>query len=276
MKILVPTDFSKIANFALETAIDIAMNKGAEIHLYHCANIPNDWEDLPAETRYHDKLNKQIAIKARDRLKIFSDRVKSKGIDCNVHFTGGKLIKDIEEVFAEINVDLIVMGSHGASGKREWFIGSNAQKILRKHRKDTLVVKKLERPFDPKELLFVTNLNKEDRISFKKFLSFSKSFNVNTIHILCVDTSSFFTQPTIIIEDALKDFKAIAKEFKVETHFYRDYSVEAGVRHFVAKNNIDLVGISNHAKKPFKHIFQGSNVEMIVNHSDIPVLSLDY
>ncbi len=276
MKILVPTDFSKIANFALETAIDIAMNKGAEIHLYHCANIPNDWEDLPAETRYHDKLNKQIAIKARDRLKIFSDRVKSKGIDCNVHFTGGKLIKDIEEVFAEINVDLIVMGSHGASGKREWFIGSNAQKILRKHRKDTLVVKKLERPFDPKELLFVTNLNKEDRISFKKFLSFSKSFNVNTIHILCVDTSSFFTQPTIIIEEALKDFKAIAKEFKVETHFYRDYSVEAGVRHFVAKNNIDLVGISNHAKKPFKHIFQGSNVEMIVNHSDIPVLSLDY
>jgi nucleotide-binding universal stress UspA family protein len=68
MKILVPTDFLMYADFALDAAIQIAKKNKGEIHLYHSAQIPDDWEDFPAELRYKDSSNKKITLWVRDKL----------------------------------------------------------------------------------------------------------------------------------------------------------------------------------------------------------------
>jgi len=276
MKILVPTDFSEVAGYAIETAILFAKKLEAEIHLYHSANVPDDWEDLPADVRYQDELNKNIAIKARSKLQDLQRRIKKEGIACQYHYTGGKFIQNITEITDKIDFDLIIMGSHGASGKEEWFMGSNAQKVVRKVRNQIIVVKNQMRTLAFGDVLFVSGLDQEDQEAFRKFLDFITPFNVDKVHVMTVDTSAFFSQPAVIIKSALKDFEQIAEGFDVSTHFYSDYSIDSGVRHFCEDFDIGLVGISNHAKRPIKRLFVGSNVEMIVNHSKVPVLSIDY
>jgi hypothetical protein len=123
--------------------------------------------------------------------------------------------------------------------------------------------------------MFPSNLTLEDMNAFKSFLKFLKPFDVKELHILAVNTSGFFNQPAQLMLEMLVDFKELAKDYDCQTHFLSDYSVEAGVRHFSEKFNIELIGISNMVKHPLKRIFQGSNVEMLVNHSEVPVLSID-
>ena len=276
MKILVPTDFSQCAEHALNAAIQLAKKWEGEIHLYHSANIPDDWEDLPAGVRYQDTIHKPIALRVRNKLNTLADKIKASGIPCYNHYTGGKFLNNITEITDEINFNLIVMGSQGASSKDEWFLGSNTQKIVRKLHRNVLVIKEEVSEINFKKVLFVTGLDKEDKDAFRYFLQFISKFEVEKVHVMTVNTTSFFSQPYILVKEVLKDFKTIASDFPIETHFYRDYSIDAGIRHFSENYGIDLVAISNHTRRPLKRIFSGSNVEMLVNHSKVPVLAIDY
>jgi len=276
MKILVPTDFSIFADLAFNAAILFAKKLNAEIHVYHSANVPDDWEDLKAYIRYLDEENKKVTIEVRRKLKQLKWKAEAEGVKCEYHYTGGKFLKNFTEITDKIDFDLIIMGSHGVSGKEEWFLGSNTQKVVRKLHKNVLVLKNELKSLTFTDVLFVTGLDKEDQEAFRKFLSFIEPFDVKKIHVMTVDTARFFTPPPVLVNPILDEFKEIAKGKNVETHFYTDFSIEAGVRHFTEEFGVDLVGMSNHVRHPLKRILTGSNVEMVVNHLNAPVITIDY
>lgn len=275
MNILVPTDFSKFAEYAFNAACKIASYTEGHLHLYHCADLPDDWEDLPIERKLEDKQNKNKALEVRHQLMALQDRATNIGLKSSIHFTGGKFLDNITEILEKVSIDLIVMGSHGVSGKEEWFLGSNSQKVIRKIRKNALIIKAPVETFKVNRVAFVSSLNLDDQEAFKTFLKFVTIFEPKEVHVLSIDTSSWFAQPPMVMLDALKDFKEIARTYKCKTHFYRDHSVQSGIRHFIEEHNINLVGISYRSRNPIKRIFLGSNVEMLVNHAEVPVLCIN-
>ena len=128
-RILVPTDFSKHAEYALKVAAQIAKKNDGEIFLVHMLELPTSGND--ALSRAHDipelMFFKNAAVAKLDELMNadYLDGVKiSRIIQFEMAFDG--IIKNGEAH----NVDLIVMGSHGASGFQEMFIGSNAEKVV--------------------------------------------------------------------------------------------------------------------------------------------------
>ncbi len=275
-KILVPTDFSMYAEFAATAAFIIAAKTGAAIHFFHKADLPSGWEDWPAEKRAANPTSTMMEQDMLQKLDKLISRGEKHGVQCYHSYCTGKLITCIKNVMVRENIDLIVMGSHGASGKEEYFIGSNAQKVIRKLHVPVLVIKSRVTELKFEKVMFATGLATSDLEAFGIFLDVIRPFEPTEVHIMAVDTSSYFTQPTIIMKEALKLFQNKASDYQTSTHFYRDYSVEAGIRHFSEEVGIDLIGISNRERHPFKRMLQGSNVEMLVNHSDVPVLSIDY
>ena len=275
MKILVPTDFSVCASYALEAACMVGEKFGSEIHLYHSAMLPEEWEDLSIEDKVKDEVNRSIATRIKAKLIKETEVVNNYQLKSAIHYTGGKFLANIKEILEEETIDLIVMGSKGTSAKHDWFMGSNAQKVIRKIHKNILIIKDKLEYAEFEKVLFATNLTLKDKVSFLRFLEFIKPFGVKEVHILVVDTFGFFSQPTILIKEALKDFKMLVKDFECKTHFISDYSVDSGIRKFTEKNDISLIGISHNTRNPIKRIFQGSNVEMLINHADVPVLCLD-
>ena len=125
-------------------------------------------------------------------------------------------------------------------------------------------------------MAFVSGLTEDDQGVFLNFLEFLAPFSVSKVHILTVNTSSYFAQPPVVIQSVQKDFEALADEYNVESHFYKDYSVDAAVRHFSEENNIQFIGISNRKRNSIKRFFQGSTVETLVNHLPVPILTIDY
>lgn len=276
MKILVPTDFSKYANYAFDVALKLAIKTRSELHLFHASDVPEDWENLPPEAKYNDKINKSIALYARNEMQALKDKAAKSMISCEYHYEGGKLLKHFPNLVNRLKIDLVTMGSHGVSGKEEWFIGSNTQKVVRKIRKNVLVVKNPIANIDVKNVAFVSSLHKDDQKAFRHFLDFISVFDDVNLHVLSIDTLGWYSQPGLVVKKAFEEFKDLATGYNCKTQFYPDYSVDAGIRHFTEDNDIELVGISNHNRHPVKRFFQGSNVEMLINHSDVPVLSIDY
>ena len=274
MKILVPTDFSDCAYTAFKAASKIANLLDAEIILFHNISLPDSWSKVSSKksqlNQAYDYL-KDYSVQSLSQVLKSADCI---GLDCQSEVEYGNFLENMNKMIQKHQVELIVMGSHGASGKNEWFIGSNAQKVVRHIETDTLIIKN-PMPQKIKNAVFVTDISVRDQKAFIEFLKYVDYFKIDKIHLLCVDTESWYSQPKALIDAAFKDYKKLADGYQCETHFFRDYSIDSGVRNFTQQKEIDLIAMANHHTNPFKRFFVGSNIEMIVNHSNVSVLTID-
>ena len=275
--ILVPIDFSECSIQAFESALSLAVELNADVSVLHCMDLPSGWENWPHRAKDENPFLLEREKKATGDLKQLYDRVVERGLKAKTHLSTLSVSEAVEEKLKTDAIDLVVMGSHGVSAKQEYFIGSNAQKVLRKIKVPLLVLKSgLPTPVNFKRGLFASSLIEADKEALLRFAEFGKSFGMEELHIVAVDTANYFSQPGFIMIEAIKGFKESISGLEVFTSFQKDTSVEAGVRHYSEAKEIDLIGISNREKNPIKRIFIGSNVEMLINHCPAPVMSLDW
>lgn len=271
--ILIPTDFSDCARHAVDAGLKFAKRFKATLHLYHWLDLPPDWEymtqaaqdEYPKLQHFIKNVNKEFQTLVEDYPDISF-----------VHsITGGKFNKTIHHYVQKNNIDLLIMGSHGVSGKSEYFIGSNTQKVVRTVHCPVLILKSALNSIDFQKVIFASSFNENEKKPFWKFRNFVKPF-LPEIHLLAIKPIAIISPPVILFQEAMEDFKALCPPFHCETHTIKDYSVDQGVRAFAKQIGADLIGISNHHRRPLKRFFSGSNVEFLVNHSDLPVLCIDY
>ena len=271
--ILVPTDFSSCAQYAFDVAAKLATRFGTRLHLLHCLNIPANWNEMsPAEK---EKLTKAQQLVYNADVLYADLKQQYPALDMTFNYCGGKLVDGVEKFVDRYGVDFIVMGSHGTSGKNEYFIGSNTQKVVRKLHLPVLVIKNALESIDFSKVVFASTFHESEREIFLKFKDFVKHF-VPEIHLVEVHTSSLMDPPYILSKEAMASFKELCAPFTCKTYVYKDYNIDKGIRSFAEEIGAQLIGISNHHRRPLKRMLSGSNVEALVNHSEIPVLSIDY
>ena len=137
-KILVPVDFSGSSKAALEYACDIAERYGATIEILHLCGAPQ-FVGMTSLRRVSEEERTKIARDARKEherklMEFLGDLAdKLENIPHSVRTEwGGDLTSMVVEQAAKDDFDLIVMGTHGRKGVREFLLGSNAKKILTK------------------------------------------------------------------------------------------------------------------------------------------------
>lgn len=260
-QILVPTDFSEYADFAAGIAMQIAQRFDATVHFLTI------W-DLPPNQVLKDK--KKAALAAiQAKYNTSSKTVKTVYIE-------GKFIKTINQYIQDNAINLVVMGSHGTSGFNEVIIGSNTQKVVRHIHAPILVIKQPLETVDFKNIVYASDFSLNDQTIFEHFLAFIKMFSAPHIHLVAINTSSFFNQPEFLLRKGMTKFSDLAKDVVCTKHIEYSYNVENGIEHFANAINADLIVVSNYQKTMLRKLFVGSTVEALVNHSEIPVLSLDF
>ncbi len=129
--ILAPLDFSETSLNALETAIAIAKQQKAGIRLL---NIVDSSFLFGTNGVYYisEKTIKSIVDVSSCMLNTLLRTLKEKH---DVNFTAevkvGFVPQSITNTASEIDADLIIMGTHGISGFREFTMGSTAQKVVK-------------------------------------------------------------------------------------------------------------------------------------------------
>lgn len=269
-KILVPTDFSAQAEQALKVAAQLAKKHKSEIYLLHMLELPLNLVD---QAKSGGSLPESIFFMklAHKRFKEVLSADYLKGITVFETVLFQEAFDGIIEIANKNKVDLIIMGSHGASGFKEMFIGSNTEKVVRTSSIPVLVIKNDHSKFNTKNFVFATDFSKECKKPFKEAVKFATSVKAK-IHLLYVNTATNFLTTTEA-QELMNGFIEGMDVSNYTLNIFNDTSVEKGVLNYAQAIDADLIGMATHGRKGLSHFFNGSVSEDLVNHAKRPVIT---
>jgi nucleotide-binding universal stress UspA family protein len=271
-KILVPVDFSKPAENALRIAAELSRKNNAELHVLHVVEMA---ETLFGTEQFNVN-DEQIIFfmkMAKKRFAKFLNKPYLEGLKVIDNVEVGSPTIAIKEMIKDEKIDLLVMGSNGASGIDEILIGSNTEKVVRHSDVPVLVVKQDFEKLEINDIVFASNFEEENLNAFKNAKTFADSFDAQ-LHLLYVNLpgNQFYSSEEITLQ--IKKFLDKAKMSDFENiKIYNDYTIELGVINGAKSLKADLIAMPTHGRKGLSHFFNGSIGEDVVNHSTLPVIT---
>ena len=139
-RIVVATDFSEIADQALDHAIDLAEQLGASVTLVHAYELPMYGFPDGALITSADMAGRIMAI-AQEGLTASVERFRARGVPLRPVLRTGVPWEEINAVAADESADLIVVGTHGRRGLSRALLGSVAERLIRTATRPVLVVR---------------------------------------------------------------------------------------------------------------------------------------
>lgn len=268
-KILVPCDFSEQAIFAFRLAIDLSEQSRREIHLLHVVELPVMHDSMLMPTlAFEATLLKELGDGAENQFrKIKSEYASDIPVVTKVVFGNTSMM--ILDYIKDEEIELVVMGTKGATGLRELVIGSNAEKIVRRSPCPVITVRKYSKLRTIKNIVFPNSLeqDQEDLVQHVKAL---QDFMKATLHIVWINTPGNFTSDNLTLV-RLKEF---AKRFMLKDYtlnVFNDTYEESGVISFAHTINADMIAMGTHGRRGLNHLMSGSVAEDVVNHIDCPI-----
>lgn len=269
-KILIPTDFSKYADEAIEVGAQIAKKNDCEIILIHMLELPGQMNDaITGETSIPEIM--LFKRKAEETLKNIKNRPYLAGIKITEVVRLDSAYHGINNYIKQHDMDLIVMGSHGASGINEILVGSNTEKVVRQSETPVLVIKNKISDFKIQNIVFASDFSNEVKKPFQKALDFAKIFDskLNLVMICTPNTFKSTTASRKIVNDFVADFNM--PDYTFET--YNESNIEKGIINYANEKDADLIAFCTHGRTGLNHFFTGSISEDLVNHAQKPVLT---
>jgi nucleotide-binding universal stress UspA family protein len=265
-KILVPCDFSKPAINAYRFALDVATQSKGTIHLVNVIELPimHDTVLMPV-LNFEEQLLKDLRQSAEARFKKITEKYPSNGVKVVVKTLLGSVSRMIQEYIKDESIDLVVMGSHGATGAREFFIGSNAEKMVRTSRVPVLVVKDyLKGPI--KNIVFPNTLDTENQEDLVMKVKALQNFFKAHLHLVWINTPLNFSSDTHTNERlAMFAKRFMLKDYTISIFNHTDE--ELGILDFAKSVKGDLIAMGTHGRKGISHVVNGSLAEDVVNHN---------
>lgn len=268
MNILVAIDFSKSSVHALRYAINIANIIEADIQMVwvNDLNTPETiFSNFPSELRLEKKENfeKLLSKYRKDLIHGKLDYILKKG----------KVHREIAKQAISTNVKLIITGTHGITGFEEYWIGSNAYRIITNAPCPVITIRndyQFNKTID--KILFAIDNSPKTLGKLETSTEIAKLFNSH-IHLLSIYSttmSSLQKQVDNKLEKVLKHFKK--NNIKNTVEKIKTDNITPAVLKYAKKNNVDLISIMTEQEGSTAGVFLGTSARQIVSNSEFPVL----
>lgn len=273
-KILVPLDFSETGMLALEHASFMARLAKADLLLLHVLPVQEYHFEIPEPVmriENHDEVNRVVEQKLEETIAHVRNTY---GCVAKALSSRGKVSHEIMEVAKEEKVDLIVMGTHGASGFEEFFLGSNAHKVVTVAPCPVITVqthaKKLG--FSNIVLPIDRTLHSREKVEIATSIANVFAAKIHIVGLLETLESHEEDKLNIILDQVQNAIEKHGLPFSRKTVKGSNLAHEA--LKYGAAVNADLIIIMTEHESALNGIFLGSRAKQIVNHSRIPVMSI--
>lgn len=259
-KILVPTDFTKVGDTALNHAVVMSKAINAEVHVLHV--IANKKEISEAKLKLETLQSKML---------------KQHETEIHTVVRIGSIFDDIDKVATEIGASLIVMGTHGLKGM-QFITGSRAMKIVTESSVPFIIVQ--ERPMRNSgydRIVVPLDLHKETKQKLKLVADMAMYFESKVFLVSPGETDEFLKNQLDRNLNYTKSFLDEREiEYEVEISETKSSSFAKAVIKYAASVDADLIGIMNFYENSLMGILGGSYEQhMITNEAQIPVLVMN-
>lgn len=271
--IIVPVDFSEHSEYALKAAAKLAKRFDAELLVLHMLEM-SDVLLTSSEVAQNQKTMFFLQL-AEQKFEDFLNKDYLEGIKVKPIIKHFKVFSEVNDVAMKNHADLIVMGSHGTSGMKELFIGSNTERVVRHSDIPVLVVKNEIKDVSFNEVVFACDFSEEAIQPFLKAIQFFEKVK-SKINMVYVNLPNDRFKSSIEIEKQVVNFFTKAEgnlDRMKEVHYVSDYTVENGVLNFANKIGADVVAMPTHGRTGLAHFLEGSLGEDIANHATLPVIT---
>lgn len=275
-KILIPTDFSENAWNAIRYAMQLFANNECTFYLL------NTYTPVIPSSRFMAKMIDGVSIV--DAVRDSSERGLQHSVDqiretyANPRHTFktissfNLLVEEIKDLVEELNIDLIVTGTKGASGIDEVFMGSNTVRIIKStERCPVLAIPQHFGYTAPSEIAFATDFNRFYTASeLQPLLSLAKMFNA-TIRVVHV-------QYKLKALSELQQFNLnmLRRYLKDAEHYVHTVSELNSISHtleiFTEELDIHLLALLNYQHSYMEKMTREPVVKRAAFHTQIPLL----
>ena len=264
-KILVPTDFSENSHSAIEFAIDIVNQLDGEMILFNTYKLARRAGMFIGVEKIMREESKTAMAKLVRKVR---PRLNSNVVLKN-KVVKGDPIKTVVLAAKKLNIDLIIMGTQGASGLKEVFIGSTTNGVINSTKIPLMAVPSSfkHKPLDVIVLSVSSDFGElGDKIDILKFLAGLYNSKIKGLH---VNTNGEEAKIQNKFDEILKETDHTFHSVKGSTP-----KINSIIEQFVEDNNADMLCMIKQNRGFWENLFHNSVTTIEVFHSDVPILVL--
>jgi nucleotide-binding universal stress UspA family protein len=267
--ILVPTDFSFCADNALKYALVLAKKYNATLTIMTAYYVPS-----AGATSVIVKLEDDLRESAEKQLQELGDKLRESNPTVNLKLfsTYNSPVNAVLRAVKENDFDAVVMGTTGATGAKEVFVGSTTSSLINKIKLPIFAVPESSQVTKASKIFLAADLkdNKvQDALNFIKNLA--TDFD-SKIEVMNVSESPNPTESFEIITEALEmesNFRGIKHHF----NFIESSDIEKAIIDFVDEKD-SLIAVINRERSFFNRLFHKSISKKLAMHTKVPILIL--
>lgn len=258
-KILVPTDFSDPSLHAALYAAETARKSGAVIYFIH---VPGAAQDRMF----------QLETFRNAVTDVYTD------IKTEVALPYGTTVDGIIDFCNHNAFDLIVMGTKGASGLKEVFIGSTTANVIAKTRIPVLAIPATYVMEEPDALLFTTSHFEKNIALLNSIVEIAILYSA-TIHVVVFEDKETVKDAThainsLQLQQYLEFLKNTFPGVSFKAELLQGTSFEGAVELYYLKNGADIIAMVTYPKGFWARMLHQSMTQKMTFHAHIPVLAI--
>ncbi|MCC6384137.1 MAG: universal stress protein [Bacteroidia bacterium] len=273
INILIPTDFSAASKSATRYGLSLAKTLDAEVHLVTMIQI-----EIYAHSGAAVKMmsiEEQMNLMAERDMQKFLDELRKEFPDSIITteiLRGQSLHSALDSCAAENGTDMIVMGTHGASGIIGNIMGSNASAVIAHSAVPVLTIPP-ETVYNehPKIILTSDLQNLEPKIRIIAPLAAILETEIILFHV-STDGTHQSDEEELIRSQLSSEFSLPGIKVKI----VQNTSIEAGIESFAVENQPCLIAMFTHKPGFFQKMFGKSITRKTVLHTQVPLLTLKH
>ena len=272
-RILLPTDFSKNAYNAISYAVQLFKEEECIFYLlntytpaaYHTGMMIDSYSALQMEdiTRNNsmeglDMIEEKLTKNHRNTKHTF-EKISSFNL----------LLSEIVSCVEEHHIDLIIMGTQGATGAKEIFMGTHTMYTIKKVKCPVIAVPSGFKYETPKEILFATDYRFNISNKYLPLLKNICTAHKSRLHML----NAYYGVPLDSKQEKTKDF--LDTYFKENAHLFHiaeGSDVVETVSAFQVKSKINFLVMVHNKHSFFENLLFKPVINEIVFHTNVPIL----
>lgn len=271
--ILIPTDFSETADLAVAHGAYMAHLFSAKIFLLHSVETTM-YAGGPGEPVLVQEAERMYNLGV-EQLARLTKEIKTKyDVEISAITVSGKPAAGISEAVKDNNIDIIVMGTHGASGFEEFFIGSNAHKVVNLATCPVISIRLTTKTIGFNNIVLPISNDMHSRQKVNNAIELASKYN-STVHVLGLQETNDKTDEKKF-EIKLESVEHMLKKANVKytKKLVKGHNPAIEAMKFSEEAGGDLIVIMTDHESDLTGMFLGTVAKQIVNHSKIPVLSI--
>jgi len=272
--ILLPTDFSENAWSAIHYSLRFFENESCTFHIVHTYRpllTPDHFLGHTSQISYEETIERISNEGLEETLKRIEENFdNSSQHTFKTHSIFNTIADGINDVIAKNKIDLIVMGTQGATGAKEILFGSNTVHVIKKVKRPVLAIPSNYEYEKPLKILFPTDLEidyNNFQLDILKEIALSNHSEIDVLH---VHTREISNRRNDTKEELKKKLEGIPFSF----HLHIGENVLAAIDEFQIKTKVNLLAMVRNKHTFLEKIFFKSNIDQIGYHLNSPFLIL--